>query len=145
MWERPAPEDVWRAVDAYLAQAYDAAPPAPVAERLSRLRAVPEAAFYDCESFERGDDRYSLRLGNRFYPHMQLVVMGVRGGRALVRVDTHDRHFLDLVDASEALTEMMARNEAIARAIEAAWSASGLFTSREHLRDQVARFRAARS
>jgi hypothetical protein len=134
---------VWRAIEAYLAVAYGGAPPAPVAERLSSLRATDEATFYDCEAFERGDDRYALRLGNSFYPHMKLVVVAAPGGRALFRADTHDRHFLDLVGSSQArFAELMARNDAIARAIEDAWSACGLLTSREYLREQRATWRA---
>lgn len=143
MWTPPARKDLWRAVEAYLAAAYDAPPPAAVVERLSQLRTAPEAAFYECAAFERGDDRYALRLGNRFYPHMKLVVEAAPDGRALFRADTHDRHFLELVDGSESsFAELMARNEAIARAIEDAWCAAGLLTCREHLRESMARWRA---
>jgi hypothetical protein len=144
-WERPAPADVWRAVEAYLALAYDGAPPAAVAERVGRLRAASEDGFYACDAFERGDDRYALRLGNRFYPHMKLVVLAAPGGRAVFRADTHDRHLFDVPGVSSPrFAELMARNEALARAIEDAWSASGLLTAREHLRDQVASWRASR-
>lgn len=145
MWDRPKPIDVWRAVEAYLSAAYDAAPPSVVAERLSQLRATPEEAFYECAAFECCEERYALRLGNRFYPHMKLVVEAGPGGRALFRADTHDRHFLDLVDPSDAkLVELMARNAAIARAIEEAWAACGLLTPREHMRSELARWRAGR-
>jgi len=142
-WERPAPSEVWRAVDAYLAQAYAGAPPGPVAERLAQLRGASEAAFYESPAFERGEDRYALRLGNRFYPHMKLVVTAAPGGRFVFQADTHDRHFLDLVDASSpGLSELMERNAAIAHAVEAAWAALGLLTIRENLREQMARRRA---
>ena len=145
MWERPAVVDVWRAVEAYLVAAYGVAPPPAVAERLARLRAAPEETFYECEAFERGDDRFALRLGNPFYPHMKLVVEAAPDGRALFRVDTHDRHFLELVDASDpSFVELMTRNAEIARAVEAAWSACGLLTRSEHLREAMARWRAER-
>jgi len=135
--------EVWRAVEAYLAVAYDSAPPPAVAERLSRLRATPEAAFYDCDAFERSGEGYALRLGNRSYPHMKLVLEPAPGGRFVFRADTHDRHFLDLIDPAHAgLAELMAFNGAISRAIEAAWSACGLLTVRQHLHDQLARRRA---
>jgi hypothetical protein len=143
-WERPAAPAVWQAIEAYLAVAYDGPPPAPVAERLSRLRAAGETAFYDCDAFERGHDHLALRLGNRFYPHMKLVVVAAPGGRAVFRADTHDRHFLDLAGPTQRLKEVMARNGVIARAIEEAWSARGLFTWREHLREQLSAWRAAR-
>jgi hypothetical protein len=145
-WERPAPAAVWRAIEAYLCVAYDGAPPSPVAERLSRLRATAEAAFYDCDAFERGDDRYALRLGNRFYAHMKLVVRAAPGGRALFCADTHDHHFLGLVGpADPRFTDLMVRNEAIARAIDDAWSARGLLTARECLREDLAAWRATRA
>jgi hypothetical protein len=145
MWERPAPFDVWRAVEAYLAVAYEAAPPTAVVERLSRLRSVPEATFYECDAFECAEERYALRLGNRFFPHMKLVVEAGPGGRALFRADTHDRHFLDLVDPADAkLVELMARNAAIAKAIDDALSECGLYTPRQHLRVEAARWRAGR-
>jgi hypothetical protein len=146
VWELPSPADVWRAVQLYLAAAYEAEPPAPVAQRLALLRAAPDAAFWECGAFERAERRYALRLGNRFYPHMKLVLEAAPGGRTVFRADTHDRHFVDLLGPPDGeLAGLMARNEAIARAIEDAWEAQGLFTSREHLRDQMARWRAARA
>jgi hypothetical protein len=141
-WEFPAAH-VWQAIEAYLAVAYEGPPPAPVADRLSMLRAADEAAFYDCGAFERGHDRYALRLGNRFYPHMKLVVMAAPGGRAVFRADTHDGHVLGLVTATHRVEELMSRNSSIARAIEDAWSARGLFTWREHLREQLSAWKAA--
>ena len=74
---------------------------------------------------------------------MKLVVVAAPGGRALFRADMHDRHFLDLVSSSHArFPELMARNGVIAREIEDAWSACGLLTSREYLREQLAVWRA---
>jgi hypothetical protein len=132
-------------VDAYLGLAYEGPPPAAVAERVGLLRGAVDGAFYDCSAFERADDRYALRLGNRYYPHMKLVVMGAPGGRAVFRADTHDRHLLDVPGASSPrFAELLARNDALARAIEDAWSALGLLTARAHLRDQVATWRASR-
>lgn len=144
-WARPVPAEVWRAIEAYLAIAYDGAPPAAVAERLATLRAAGEAAFYDCGAFEHGEGRCALRLGNRFYPHMKLVVTSAPDGRPLFRADTHDRHVLEMVgSADERLAEMMARNAEIARGIETAWSGCGILCSREHLREQMESWRAAR-
>jgi hypothetical protein len=145
MWERPAREDVLRAVEAYLAAAYDAAAPPPaVAERLATLRCATEGSFYDCGAFEPVGNGYALRLGNRYYPHMKLVVEAGPGGCSLFRADTHDRHFHDLVEPSEKLAELMSRNATIARAIEEAWAACGLLTAREHLRRELSRWRAGR-
>jgi hypothetical protein len=143
-WERPPPADVWRSIEAYLALAYDdGPPPGPVLERLSRLRATPGTMFYACEAFERLDDGFALRLGNRFYAHMKLVVEPSSAGVAHFRVDTHDRHFLDLVGApGPGLVELMDRNLAIARSIDEAWSALGLRVSGAQWRDALARWRA---
>jgi hypothetical protein len=144
-WVRPEPEDLWQAVEAYLAVAYVGEPPPPVLERLAQLRAASPAALYDCEAFERGEGRCALRLGNRFYPHMKLVVEAAPGGRFVFLADTHDRHFLDMVDSSDPrLAELLARNQEIARAIDDAWSARGLPTMRGNLREQIARRRALR-
>lgn len=143
--ERPSPAEVWRAVDAYLAAAYDGPPPADVAGRLARLRAVPDEAFYACDVLERSEDRCALRLGNRFYQHMKLVIETPADGPALFRADTHDRHVLDLAGRDDPrFAELMERNQSVARAIEAAWSACGLRTTREHWRDEVARWQGSR-
>jgi hypothetical protein len=141
----PAPTELWRAIDAYLAVAYEGAPPSPVAERLVKVRGMPASQLYDCDAFERADDRYALRLGNRFYAHMKLVVEAAPSGRPLFRTDTHDRHVLDLVGAGDAgLQELVARNEAIARAIEDSWTALGLPTTRDYWRQEMARRRGPR-
>jgi hypothetical protein len=141
----PEPAETWRAIDLYLGLAHDRNLPGAVAERLVRLRATPEEAFYACGAFERTGERLALRLGNRFYPHMKLVLEPSPDGPCVFRVDTHDRHFLDLVGAAEpALAELIDRNAAIARAIEDGWSAAGLRTTREHWRDALARWHASR-
>jgi hypothetical protein len=138
---------VWRAIEAYLAVAYEGAPPDAVAGRLSTLREAGDAGFYDCGAFERADEQCALRLGNRFYPHMKLVLASAPDGRCVFRADTHDRHFLELLGTSarERLSELMARNEAMARAIEDSWDACGLLTPRGCLREQMESWRASRT
>ena len=140
----PAPAEVWRAIATYLAVAHDGAEPPAVAARLARLRAVPDEAFYACDAFERAGERLALRLGNRFYPHMKLVLEPAPDGPCHFRVDTHDRHFLDLVAPGDpGLAELMERNTALARAVEDAWAAAGIRTTREHWRDALARWHAS--
>jgi hypothetical protein len=133
-------------VEAYLAVAYDGPPPAAVEERLSKLREANGVRLYECGAFECADDRrYALRLGNRFYPHMKIVVEASPSGGALFRADTHDRHFLDLVGPAHAeLQALMARNETIARAVEDAWEACEVPTTRQYWRLEMARRRAVR-
>jgi hypothetical protein len=133
-------------VEAYLAVAYDGPCPAVVEERLSKVRQANAAELYECGAFERPDDhRYALRLGNRFYPHMKLVVEASPSGGALFRADTHDRHFLDLVGPGQTeLEALMARNQTIAQAVEDAWAACQLPTTREYWRAAMASRRAVR-
>ncbi|HXE53332.1 MAG TPA: hypothetical protein VN541_09970, partial [Tepidisphaeraceae bacterium] len=96
-WEKPAISDFWKAVEIYLAQAYDGPPPATVRSRLDALGATPPEALFDAPTFEATPKedpvRLSLRLGNRWYPHMKLVVERSPDGRgSLFRADSHDRH-----------------------------------------------------
>jgi hypothetical protein len=141
---RPAPADLWRAVEAYLEVAWGGPPPPAVAERLARLRAAEPAHLLDSDVFERSGERLSLRLGNRSYPHMKLVIEPSSSGTAQFRADTHDRHFLELLGSpGPELTALIARNHEVAREIEAAWQARGLRTSADHWREELARWHAA--
>lgn len=138
--------EVDRAIDAYLRCAYEGPPPPRVAALTEALHHAPPAAFYACEAFERdGDARFALRLGNRHYPHMKLVIEQLPGRDVwLFRADAHDAHVL--VDPADpdypAYREMTARNRAIAAAIEAAWAAAGIDTFRAFLRRDLGARRA---
>jgi hypothetical protein len=166
-WERPDPQSVWRAIETYLRLAYPPpgggasgsapgpapaapSPPAAVRSRLETLRSTPEEAFYDCPVFERtgadsGDpypSRYSLRLGNRAYPHMKLVIDRAPCGRSyLLRADTHDAHCQPRPGSPEqaAFAQLSRHNRELADAIEAAWEADHLPTFKKFLRDDLAR------
>lgn len=137
----------WDALTVYLAQAYDGVIPVQVAAQVECLRATPEMDLFATEGFEReprdNPSRYSLRLGNRFYPHMKLVIERMPSrGPWLFRADTHDMHIrLDPTDPEfSALQALQARNRDLAAAIEAAWDARGLPTFRGYLqRDLDAR------
>lgn len=142
--EHPPVATAWKAIDTYLAHAYPAAPPRMVAERLKLLRA--DASFYDSPAFERAPAteplRLSLRLGNRVYPHMKLVIeKSPLGDGCLFRVDTHDRHACPEQGTPdyEAFCALMALNEGIASAIEAGWKQLGLPTFKTLLREDLAR------
>jgi hypothetical protein len=144
--ESPTAAELWLAVEAYLAVAYDGLPPKAVEERLSKLRGAQGAGLYECGAFECLDDRrYALRLGNRFYPHMKIVVEASPSGSPLFRTDTHDRHFLDLVGPAQAeLQALMAKNQEIAEAVEERWAACEVPTTRAFWRGQMARRRVGR-
>lgn len=137
-----------RAIATYLAHAYDGSPPpGAVRGRLESLSAFAATPF-DCPVMERstGEDppRFSLRLGNRFYPHMKLVVERAPDGLGhLFRADTHDRHIQPAPNSkeAEAFRELMAKNQSLAEAIEAAWEAENLATFKQFLRNDLARRR----
>lgn len=148
-WHLPEPPVVWLAIDIYLRRAYlDKAVPIAVGKRLDSLRAIDPEAFYQCGVIERTNcpqghpTRYALRLGNREYPHMKLVIeRAPSGGGYLLRADTHDAHCRPDPQSREfgmfcALTE---RNREIAAAIETGWEENGLPTFKQFLKADLAR------
>ena len=146
-WSKPSVQQVWSAVEIYLRLAYGgAAPPSAVRDRLASLRATGDADFYDSPVFERDDarppTRYCLRLGNKIYPHMKLLIERSPDGRAhLFRADTHDKHIRPSASSREgrAFAELMKANQQFAEAIEAEWSQRGITTFKQFLRDDLAR------
>jgi hypothetical protein len=150
-WSKPSVPQVWSAVEIYLRIAYGgAAPPSAVRDRLASLRATDEADFYDSPVFERDDarppTRYCLRLGNKIYPHMKVIIERAPDGRAhLFRADTHDKHIRPSANSREgrAFAELMKANQQFAEAIEAEWSQHGIATFKQFLRDDLARRAAA--
>ena len=150
-WIKPSVPQVWLAVEIYLRHAYGgAAPPSAVRDRLASLRATGDGDFYDSPVFERDDarppTRYCLRLGNKIYPHMKLIIERAPDGRAhLFRADTHDKHIRPNANTREAraFAELMKLNQQFAAGIEAEWSQRGIATFKQFLRDDLARRAAA--
>lgn len=147
-WQPPAPAETWKAIELYLTRAYAADPPLGVRARLDALRSASESDFYRLAAFERTPEdeptRFSLRLGNRFYPHMKLVIeRSPDGVGALFRADTHDRHVQPKPDSPQAaaFAELARKNLDLAQQIEAAWDEHGLATFKRFLRDDLARRR----
>ena len=146
-WSKPSASQVWSAVEVYLVHAYGgAAPPSAVRDRLASLRATADADFYDSPVFERDEarppTRYSLRLGNKVYPHMKLVIERSPDGRGhLFRADTHDKHIRPNPQSREgrAFAELMKMNQHFAEAIESEWANRGIATFKKFLRDDLAR------
>ena len=144
--DRPEPADVLRAVDTYVRVAYADEPlPAHVRSQLAVLQTWKGDFFRSPAIASDGGTppkRYSIRLGNRHYPHMKLAVERSPDGRAyLFRADTHDAHCLPPADRPEyaAFREMMERNRVIAAAMEEAWTAEGLTTFKSYLQQDLAR------
>lgn len=145
-WQRPTLERLWRAIEVYLAEAYDGAPPAHVRQRLDDLRATSEGDLFDRPVLEReptqDPSRISLRLGNRHYPHMKLVIERAPDGEGhLFRADTHDQHCMPSPDDADyaPYLALVAKNQAIASAVEAAWARERLPTFAAYLRTQCER------
>ena len=139
---------VWQAIEAYLHCAYEGSnPPSAVQKRLESLRAVGENGnFFADGIFERDSSpapkKYSLRLGNRFYPHMKLSI-DQRPDQCgfLFRADTHDRHICPATSSKDygAFCELMEKNQKLAQSIEAAWGEGGLPTFKTYLKEDLAR------
>jgi hypothetical protein len=124
-------------------------------QRLETLRNTPPDSFYECPVFERDNaggkppTRYAIRLGNKVYPHMKIVIEPApHGGGHLFRADTHDRHIRPAPTSREykSFCELMETNQALAEEIEAEWARMGLATFKQFLRqDLAARARATPS
>jgi len=144
-----------RAVEIYLAIAYQVNEPPPAVRR--RLTWPPDIEGWellDGPPFERvgkgPDDRpiCGLRLGNARYPHMKMQVQPWDGKDGfLLSVNTHD-HALALDpegDDAEAFMALQAENQRLKVAIELAWDEAGLPTFPRYLRDYLAFQAAARA
>jgi hypothetical protein len=147
-WEKPTPAALWAAIEVYVGLAYDTQPSSAVRARLDALRGAAPDAFFECKAFEPSPKedpaRYDLRLGNRWYPHMKLVVQRAPDGkRYLLRADTHDRHIQPAPGSREYVSfcELMEKNQSLACQIESAWEARGFATFKSFLRDDLARRR----
>jgi hypothetical protein len=148
-WRLPEHPQLWHAIELYLSLAYPGPAPVGVRSRLEALRCVPPESLYRDKSFEAvpadSPTKLSLRLGNRFYPHMKLVIeRAPDGGGGMFRADTHDRHIQPAAGSPEAaaFAQLMRENQGVARQIESAWDENGLPTFKGFLREDLARRRA---
>jgi hypothetical protein len=142
----PDPELVWKAIDTYLGLAYAGGDqPLAVQTALAALdaSAVP---FYEnpalVPDLHKPPTRYSLRLGNRHYPHMKLSLeLSPDDSVWLFRVDAHDKHACPSPKAPEysAFCQLMMENQELVGRIESAWAEQGLATFKTYLRDDLAR------
>jgi hypothetical protein len=146
----PDPTQCLSAIDTYLSLAYDTEPSTTVRSQVETLRAWP-GGIYDAPIFARIGQpvvqRYSIRLGNRHYPHMKFVLELAPGGKKyLFKADTHDRHVCPPPGSKEhkAFCELMQKNQEIAERIETAWADAGYPTFKTFLKEDLAR-RAAQN
>ena len=144
---KPTPAQTWKAIELYLGLAYGGPPPGPISARVEALHHVPEAEFYASGVFEHSPQapgRFALRLGNRHYPHMKLVIERRPDGKGfLFRADAHDRHCCPAPSSREypMFCALMEQNQTISQSIEAAWDAAGIPTFKSYLRDDLDRRR----
>lgn len=136
---------LWHAIDIYLRHAYPAEPPAAVKARLDVLRSGC-GPLLECTAFEKkpitGGVRYALRLGNRFFPHMKLVVeCRDHGSPCYLRADAHDAHCKppEASREMEAYQTLVRQNRDMVAAIETEWGELGLPTFKTFLREDIAR------
>jgi hypothetical protein len=142
---KPEPSQVLQAVDTYVRLAYDDHLPLPVRSQLSVLKSW-KGEFYRSPAIAADKEipprRYTIRLGNRHYPHMKLAIERSPDDQSyLFRVDTHDGHFCPPADNPEyeAFLKLMDENQHFAQAIEAAWAAEKIPTFKTFLREDLAR------
>lgn len=143
--EPPEPSVVNKAIETYVRIAYGDDRPIAVQSMLATLRDWG-GRYYNCPVFakdaETPPNRYSLRLGNRYYPHMKLAIERAPDGQSfLFKADSHDRHVCPPDGAKEhdAFVNLMGKNQEIATAVDAAWAAEGLPTFKTWLREDLAR------
>lgn len=138
----PAPEQIKKAIETFLYIAYEGAePPLVVQSQLATLKAW-KGAFLSAPVFAKLPGRYSMRLGNRFYPHMKLVMEPSPDQKQwLFRADTHDRHCCPPPDAPEypEFCQLMEKNQRVSERIESTWAEQGLPTFKTFLREDLAR------
>jgi hypothetical protein len=142
----PSHRTLLRAVDIYLGRAFEIAIPKAALQRVDDLRKAGES-WSSCAAVENDKEKASLaiRLGNRFYPHMKLVIaerpdkMG-----CFFRADSHDAHVFCSPEIPEyaAILTLRKNNQVIASAIEADWENAGLATSTTYWKEGVARLLA---
>ena len=123
----PTPDEFLRAVDTYLALAYDGAPPSAVRLRVETLRAMPADEFYQSAVLEKDSQRnpvkFFLRLGNQSYPHMKLALFRQAGAAWAFAVEEHDQVGTPTPGSREYrfFSQMIAHNRELAMEIEKAW------------------------
>jgi hypothetical protein len=137
-----------RAIEVYMPIAYDgvAEPPVIVRSMLATLNTFA-GEFFKAPTFVKDPPppatptKYTLRLGNRYYPHMKLVYeLGPDKQTWLLRADSHDAHCCPPQETPEhdAFRQLMTRNQEIVSAIEKAWAAEGLPTFKTFLQVDLA-------
>jgi hypothetical protein len=141
----PDREEILRAVDIYVSQAYPQGMPVVARSQVDVLKQWA-GPFMKCPIFipdaNSADARISLRLGNATYPHMKLrIEPAPNGSRFLFRADAHDRHICPPAGSPEYVEfcRLMESNQRFVVAIESEWEMAGLATFKSYLREDLKR------
>jgi hypothetical protein len=145
----PDPSQVMQAIDIYLRHAYGDEPPVTVRSQLAVLKNwggpfFRAPVFVADQQGVGGGTRYSMRLGNRNYPHMKLrIEPSPDESRYLFRCDSHDRHVCPPETSPEhgAFRDLMEKNQKVVETVEGAWAESGVPTFKSYLREDLERRR----
>jgi hypothetical protein len=142
---KPDRDQVLKALDIYVDSAYGKSVPLSVKSQISILRTWG-GQFFSAPVFapdtQTPPKRYTIRLGNRNYPHMKLVMeLSPDASRWLFRVDAHDRHVCPPQDTPEHadFRRLMESNQKLVEQIEAEWATAGLPTFKTFLKEDLAR------
>jgi hypothetical protein len=142
---KPERDDVLRALDIYVDSAYGESVPLSVKSQLSILRTWG-GQFFAAPVFvpdtQTPPKRYAIRLGNRNYPHMKLVIeLSPDASRWLFRVDAHDRHVCPPQNTPEHadFRRLMESNQKLVEQIETEWAKQGLPTFKTFLKEDLKR------
>jgi hypothetical protein len=142
---RPDAALVRRAIDTYVKAAYPDGPPLAVRSMLA-TEETWRGDLLDAPVFVRDSPndpkKFSMRLGNRFYPHMKLIIERAPDGSGhLFRADAHDAHCCPPMDSPEypPFRDLMDKNQQVITEVERAWAEAGVPTMKTFLKEDLAR------
>lgn len=145
VFSKPTRSEILKAIDLYLPLAYGSVPvPKAVQQRIDDIAHAAEDQLYRQKALEvdpATPSRYAIRLGNRSYPNMKLIIEPAPAGPGhLFRADTHDQHIRPQPGTPDAelFARMVSSNRQIAEDIEAAWERANLPTFKAYLRHDLA-------
>jgi len=146
----PEPAMLHKAIDIYLAHAYQTAPPLTTRSLLNLLKTWA-GDFYASPAFARTGDpnspRLTIRLGNSVYPHMKLALEPAPDGQTyLFKADSHDKHLSPAESSPDytAFMELREKNQKIVDKIEQAWADAGVPTFKTYLQADLQKRQAAK-
>jgi hypothetical protein len=144
----PPPQITLRAIEIYLQHAYEGAIPSKTVQTMVEGLRGNAGDLYTSPPFVRTPDgKLTLRLGNRHYQHMKMVLERAPSQPDvwLFRADTHDRHLCPAADHPEyaAFLALRGKNQVVADAVDTAWTAADVPTFKSFLRQDLERRKQA--